>query len=169
VVSTAAARDDRDRTVLRCRVADHDFAIPVDEVAAVHRAVAVTTLPGAPEAVTGVVEVHGELVPVVDLGARIGLAPRAVTLSDAFVMVAVGNRPVLLVVDAATDVTDLSGDRIQDAETLVPGSRYLRDVAGTSTGPLVIHDLDAFLSSADLAQLDHALTQLRTSPQGGKG
>lgn len=169
MVVVATARHDRDRTVLRCRVADHDFAIPVDEVAAVHRAVAVTALPGAPEAITGVVDVRGELVPVVDLGARIGLAPRAVTLSDVFVMVEVGNRPVLLVLDAATDVTDLPGDRIQDADTLVPGSHYLRDIAGTPTGPLVIHDLEAFLSSADLAQLDHALTQLRTSQQGGKG
>jgi purine-binding chemotaxis protein CheW len=101
--------------------------------------------------------VRGELVAVLDLRRRLGLPARAVALSDALVMVTVHDRQLLLLVDEATSVEAIPQERIRDAEELVPGASYLRDVAATPTGPLVIHDLEAFLSTVDLTRLEEAL------------
>lgn len=148
---------EHDAVVLRCRIGGHAFALPVPDVLEVHRAVAVDPLPGAPEGVVGVVEVRGELVAVLDLRVRLGLPRRDVSPSDALVTVALGERRLLLLVDEASGVEAIPRTRLHDAAELVPGGWYLRDVAGTPTGPLVIHDVAAFLSNDDLSRLGDAL------------
>lgn len=157
--TTAAGQRAAAETVVVCQVRAHRFALPVADVVEVHRAVAVASLPGAPEAISGVVDVRGELVAVMDVAARLGLNPRPVAASDAFVEVVVDDRRLLLLVDAATDVDEIPHHLLQDAEELVPGARYVRDVARTDDGPLVIHDLSTFLSSSELSQLDQALRE----------
>lgn len=153
-------------TVLRCRVSGHRFALPLADVVEVHRAAAVTPLPGAPETIRGVVDVRGQLLPLLDLGARLGLPVRRLTPADAFVTVEIHDRPLLLLVDAVDGVEVLPRDRFTDAEALAPGARYLRQVASAPGGPLVVHDLAAFLSTEDLTQLDRALRERESSTSG---
>lgn len=146
--------------VLVCRVGDHRFALPVADVVELHRAVEVAPLPSAPEGILGVVDVRGTLVPVLDLRRRLGLGRAAAPApSDVLVAVEVHERPLLLVVDTATGIERIPADRLRSGDEVVPGARYVRDVAGTPDGPLVISDLAAFLSSDDLTALDRALRE----------
>lgn len=154
-----AGRPRDEESVLIGRVGDHRFALPVSDVVEVHRAVAVTPLPGAPDAITGVVDLRGRLAPVLDLRRRLGLEAGSPDPSDVLIAVEFQGRPLLLAADEATAVEPIDVGRLEAAETLAPGARYLRDVAGTPSGPLVIHDLEAFLSSDESAQLDAALRE----------
>jgi purine-binding chemotaxis protein CheW len=56
-------------------VSNHKFALPLDCVERVVRAVEVTPLPDMPETVAGVINVHGRLVPVVDMRRRLQPSP----------------------------------------------------------------------------------------------
>lgn len=159
--------DGADELVLRCRVGMCDVAVPAAEVVEVHRAVEVTALPGAPEAIAGVVDVRGELVAVLNLRRRFGVPAGAVTPTDALVMVHVRGRSVLLLVDEARSVESVPAARLRDALELLPGGRYLRDVAATPTGPLVISDLGSFLSSDELVDLEAALRELGAAASSG--
>jgi purine-binding chemotaxis protein CheW len=167
VVNAALARDAQPDTVLRCHVDDHHFAISVAEVAGVDRAAAVTPLPAAPEGIVGVVDVHGELMPVLSLRVRLGLAPRPMRPSDMFVRVEVDGRPQVLLVDAATAVETVPHDRLRDGEALVPGARYLRDVAGPPPGRWSSTTWRRSCRPDELSQLDEALRELRRRQQDG--
>lgn len=158
-----------DELVLRCRVGPFQVALPAPDVVEVHRAVAVTPLPGAPATIVGVVEVRGALVPVLDVRQLLGVPVRSITPSDALVMVRVPGRQLLLLVDEATSVDPIPAARVRDAVELVPGGRYLRDVAATPTGPLVITDLPSFLSSDEEADLAAALRALETEAPARAG
>ena len=56
--------------------ASQTFALPAAEVRQVLRMAAPERVPGAPAALRGVLNVHGAIVPVVDVRARLGLPPR---------------------------------------------------------------------------------------------
>jgi purine-binding chemotaxis protein CheW len=156
-----------DDTVLVCRAGTHRVALPVPAVVEVHRAAAVTPLPGAPDAVIGVVDLRGSLVAVLDLRRRLGLDAPEPRPGDVLVAVRVHDRPLLLLTDAAADVTSLSPEQLQTADEVLPGARYVRDVARTADGPLVIHDLERFLSTDELLDLDRALADLEAGAAEG--
>lgn len=142
---------------LVCRVGEHRFALSAGDVVEVHRAVAVTALPGAPETVIGAVDLRGRFVPVLDVRRRLDLPTTPVRPTDVLVHVELGGRPVLLRVDAALGVTPIAEERMQHADDVVPGARYLRSVTTGDDGPLVVHDLEAFLSATEITRLVDAL------------
>ncbi|HXT02265.1 MAG TPA: chemotaxis protein CheW [Elusimicrobiota bacterium] len=55
------------------KLAEEDFAIPIDEVREIIRAVPVTPVPGAPRSIRGMINVRGEVASVIDLKARFSL------------------------------------------------------------------------------------------------
>ncbi len=63
------------------------FGVPERDVVAISRAVLIAPLPRAPAIVEGVVDLHGAIVPVLDVRARFGLPPLALSASDHFVFV----------------------------------------------------------------------------------
>lgn len=150
-------------THLVCRVGEHRFALPVGEVEAVHRAVAVAPLPGAPANVIGAVDVHGTIVPVLDLRRRLGLGRAPVAPTDAFVQTCLHGQAILLLVDTAVDLVALDPEQLDRAEPLLPGVRHLRGITSTPEGPLVVHDLDAFLDTSEVAELQTALDRATMS------
>lgn len=151
------------QTFVICHLDAFRFAIPAVDVREIHPAVAVTPLAGAPEAIGGVVDVRGTLVPVLDLRSRLGLEPRELTPSDVFVRVSLEDRELLLLVDHVSDVERISAAARERSEELVPGARYIREVGRDQHGPIVVHDLDTFLSADELVDLDAALDELERS------
>ncbi|MEP6689548.1 MAG: chemotaxis protein CheW [Gemmatimonadaceae bacterium] len=138
------------------------YALALDAVREVVRAVAVTPLPGAPDVVHGVIDVRGSVVPVFDLRARLGTTPREIDPDDQFVLANAGARVVALQVDrvewmAEVDVTAVSADVARDTP-------HIAGVARLADGLVLIHDLETFLSESEVVALDDAM---RAAGAGG--
>ena len=104
------------------------YALPLPAVERVVRAVEVTVLPEAPPIVTGVINIQGRVVPVVDLRKRFHLPERAVDPEDHFIVARSSTGVVALPVDEAEGlVRDLSGERVAAAE-IVPDLNYVDQV-----------------------------------------
>jgi purine-binding chemotaxis protein CheW len=134
------------------------FALPLDSVLRVVRAVEITPLPLAPEAVRGAIDVGGRILPVFDLRRRLQLAPRALRLSDQFLIAQTTRRTLALVVDAVPGLLDASPS--DESDSLPPRMRHLRGVLSLPDGLVLIHDLEAFLSPEEETALDSALSTL---------
>ena len=152
---------------LLTRIADLRVAFPADAVQAIHRAVLVAPLPGAPSVIEGVVHVRGEPVPVLDLAERLALPPRPVLSPDEhLVLLAAGGRTVAVRVDEAEELIELDARAIERGEGLVAASRTVMGVARTDDGTVTIHDPAAFLSQAEADALGRALAHGDTSRGG---
>jgi purine-binding chemotaxis protein CheW len=92
--------------VVALRAGGVEFGIPVGQVRAVLRPGAVARIPFPAPGVRGVTSVQGQLLPVLDLGDRLGLA--AVTPPGRFVVVEAAGTEVVLWVDAVLDLLDTS-------------------------------------------------------------
>lgn len=143
-------------------VGGHRCGLPADVVDEVHRAVEVTAVPLAPEVVEGVVDLRGEVVPVIGLRRRLGLPPREVRPSDRLVFIRLPGRRVALRVDAVLDLVTVHPTQQTAGAGLLPDAGYLDGVVRLDDGLLLIHDVAAFLSSEEAASLDDALAQRRT-------
>lgn len=92
--------DGPDTDVLLIRIDDWTGALQLDAVGEVLPAVAITRLSGMPGGVLGHVDVHGELVEVIDARRRLGFEPRDLESADRMVLLTEPAR-VIVPVDEA--------------------------------------------------------------------
>jgi len=128
----------------------------LDSVVDVLPAVATLPLPGSPDIVHGVIDLHGELVPVLDLRSRLGLPPRAPHPHDHVVVCLLGERRVGVWVDRAEGITVVQPHDMARADELV-AAEFLAGVARLDDGLLLVYDVRAFLSVDELLLLDSAV------------
>lgn len=91
------------------------FALSTSVIERVVRAVEVSPIPDAPPGVTGVINLHGRVLPVLEIRPRFGLEPREIQVSDHLVIVHAGEGTVALAVDAPVDVVSA-----EEANVLLP-------------------------------------------------
>lgn len=109
----------RDVTLIVFELDGRHFALPIEEVLEVVQMVAITTLPKAPDWIAGVVNVRGDVIPVVDLRTRLGLEPRAYGLDTPIFIVTAYGRRMALVPDAAVEVLTLPAAALDEPDELV--------------------------------------------------
>lgn len=136
------------------------FALPLEYVVEVLRAVQVTPLPGAPAGVAGVVNVRGEPLAVVDLRVRPGAEPAPMRATEHLVRVQLPARQVLVRADHAGDLVNLDGRSIAETNAVVAeGAGSVAGIARLADGVLLILDPGKFLSAAEAGMLDAALAR----------
>lgn len=133
------------------------YGLPLGAVERVVRAVAATPLPGAPDIVNGLINVHGRVTPVVDMRRRLNLPRRETQSIDALILAHTSHRPVAFFVDRVSHVADYPEESLVAAHQVVPASDYISGIVKTAEGMLLIHDLDRFLSLDEEAALEQAL------------
>jgi purine-binding chemotaxis protein CheW len=98
-------------------VAEEEYAIEVLGIREVVEAGPITRVPGAPCAVRGIVNLRGSVVPVVDLGVRLGGPPLTMTGRTCIIVIETlleGERAVIgLLADAVNQVIELGSASIE--------------------------------------------------------
>ena len=117
-------------------VGNERYALPVRDVIEVAALEELTTVPGAPRAVIGVQNLRGQVVPVVDLGAVLGLP--GTRGPDAIVIVDDAGDPAGLAVDRLMDVEAVDATAMEPAEGRLAGSAI---VDGALVGILDVRDV----------------------------
>jgi purine-binding chemotaxis protein CheW len=143
--------------LLAFELASRRLALPVERLETILRASAVTPLPHSPPFVEGVINLHGRVVPVIDLRLRFGLPPTPLAPAHRFIVLRGLKRPCAIRVDQVEAIVAVPAGAIEDAERLVPGAMHTLGLARMADGVLVIQDPDALLSSEDEVRLDAAL------------
>jgi purine-binding chemotaxis protein CheW len=124
---------------------DVRFALSAELIERVVRAVEVSPVADAPPGVLGVINLHGRIIPVLDIHPRFGLPSREIRLSDHFVIARADEREVAVLVDAAVDV--MPAGSATETVTMDP----LAGMNGTEravvqAGAIVpVHDLSRFM------------------------
>jgi purine-binding chemotaxis protein CheW len=136
---------------------DHRYALPLPAVERVLRIVDVTPLPQMPDIVDGIINIQGQVVPVVNVRRRLGLPDRIPSLDDRFMVARSLHRKIALTADAVTGVINTSAELIDTAKTILPGMKYFEGVLKLDDGLVLIQDLTRLLSLDEEDQLESAL------------
>lgn len=139
------------------RLGQHRFGLPLADIVEVVPAVAVTPFPGAPDVVEGVIDVRGQVVPVLDIRARFRIPPNPLEPSDHFVLARVGGRRFALRANEALDLVRIPEEAITPSVSVVPETDLIAGVARLADGLVLIHDLRKFLTEEESLRIDCAL------------
>ncbi len=140
--------------VLLARIGDTQIGFSATAVREIVRAVAIAPLAGAPGVIEGAINVHGQIVPVVDVRERVALPPAPLSPGQFLVLVETSDRLIAIRVDDVEDVTVIPSSSLESPAALSLVLQRLQGIAATDSGALVIYDVDAFLSQAEREQLD---------------
>jgi purine-binding chemotaxis protein CheW len=146
------------RELLLFDLGGRPHALPSSDVVEVVRAVALTTLPTGPRVVAGVMNLRGRLVPVFDLRIRFEMPSPPLEPIEQFIVARAGERLVAIRADRAIRLVNIPASDIEEAAGIVSGTRYLSGIAKLPDGIALIQDLGAFLSEAEGATLDRAMS-----------
>lgn len=125
------------------------------------RAAEVTPLPEAPPIVLGILDLQGEVIPVVDLRRRFRLPVRKLQSCDQFVVARAGTLRLALAVDGTEGVIEADERDLVPKAEIVSGLGYLEAVTRTEQGLVMIHDLESLLFPAEEELLLQALERLK--------
>ncbi|MFO7274102.1 MAG: chemotaxis protein CheW [Bacillota bacterium] len=132
------------------RLADQWYGADIAVVREVSYLTPVTRLPNTPHFVEGVIDLRGEVMPVIDMRKRLGLPARPADGDSRIMILTVGGLTAALVVDGVEQVATIEEEAITqpDASLTVAGQDYVCGVARLGDRLVVLIDLARMLSIA---------------------
>jgi len=119
------------------------YGVPVSQVMEVLRFTEITPVPGAPDAVMGIINLRGNVVTVLDTRNKFGLPERSTDDSTRIVVITINEHVIGILVDNVSDVMWLRASEMESA----PGTsgeesaKYIQGVASREGELLILVDL----------------------------
>lgn len=141
------------------------YAIALAQVREIIEFGPLTTVPRMPEFVRGVMNLRGAVLPVIDLGARLGLAGIEPSRKTCVVILEVAETsPALVIgamVDAVSEVIDVPSADIQRAPEFgaTIDERFVRGMVRTEDRFMILLDATTALSFKEMAKLAETMDQ----------
>jgi purine-binding chemotaxis protein CheW len=109
---TDIASSDR-RELISFRIAEQEFCVDIMAVREIRGWTQATPLPRTPDYVSGVINLRGAVLPIIDLSARLGLGAVEPEPRHVIIVCRIGAQMVGLLVDAVSDILTVTDDLIQ--------------------------------------------------------
>lgn len=119
------------------------FGLLLSAVKRVVRMVQITPVPDAPRLIAGMINVQGELLPVVSMRSRFQMAERALSINDQLIIASARGRGLALIVDAVIGVIEEPDERVTAADNLSLGTNSVDRLLKTEDGIVILYDLES--------------------------
>lgn len=139
-------------------VDEQTYALRMEEVERIVRAVEIRPLPQSPPHVRGIINVQGRILPVVDLRLRFGQPSRDIRVEDHFIIANTPTVSAVLPVDAALGSIEVKSSRAPQGEET--RGHYVSRIIPTGSEVVYGLDLDHVLSGEDAAGARDLATML---------
>ncbi|MFK2903342.1 purine-binding chemotaxis protein CheW [Dyella ginsengisoli] len=158
-MSDASPHDAAASQYLTLNLAQEEYGVDILAVREIRGWTPVTRIPQAPSYVLGVLNLRGAIVPVIDMRLRFGLPREEYTANTVTVIVTVAGRNFGVVVDAVSDVLDVTAANLRpvpDMGTTVD-TEYLKGLTAVDERMVLLLDVDKLLQPQDAQMLEAAL------------
>lgn len=138
------------------RLGDEEFGVDILQVREIEKLDQdVTRVPKAPSFVEGVINLRGEIVPIVDLRQRFSLTVQAVGAETRVIIVEINENLVGMIVDSVAEVLHVNLSAIESAPQITKGvdAYFLSGVAKIEDRLIILLDLERTLSPEETQQL----------------
>lgn len=109
VTNTAADTSE----LIAFRVGEQEFCVNIMSVREIRGWTPAIPVPRSPPWVMGVINLRGQVLPIVDLARRLGMKPAVPSERHVIIVIQARSRVIGILVDAVSDILTISGDNIQ--------------------------------------------------------
>lgn len=157
MVETATKAVEDEIQLVIFTIGNEEFAAEINQVREIISASNITRVPAAPRFVSGVINLRGKLITVVDLHKRLGYE-RLDSVDEPKIIVSdVKNGVLGMMVDSVSEVARIPESRIEPPPPMSAGridSEYIRGIAKSEKRLIVILDLDKVLIDAEEGKIE---------------
>lgn len=128
-----------------------NYGIPIEHVFEIKKMEEITVVPKAPKFIEGVINLRGNVVPIVDLRKRFGMEKIEITKRTKIIIVEIKKRQFGLIVDAVAEVITLSHDQIEPSLPTVSGlkAEFINGIGKLNDKLIIILDISRILQSTE--------------------
>ena len=147
---------------LTFKLEDEVFALDISKVREVLDFTTITKVPRTPEFMRGVINLRGNVVPVVDMRLKFGMTMTEKTVNTCIIIVEIeldGDKTILgALADAVQEVLDLEPDKIEPAPKIGTRLRteFIRGMGKRDDQFIIILDIDKVFSVDELSLVQDA-------------
>ncbi len=133
-------------------IAEEEFAVEILDVHEIIRIIQITPVPNTAPFLEGVINLRGNVIPVVNLRKRFGLEGIEMTSKSRIIVMEVSQRIMGFLVDEVSEVLSINSNIVEESPAVVSGvdSEYIRGVANMPNGLLILLNLSALLEMSPL-------------------
>ena len=134
-------------------VADHEYGVDILRVQEIRGWNGVRQVPQLPSYIKGVIDLRGDVIPIIDLRERFGMLPVPYNNLTVVVVIKViaqkGEQVMGIVVDAVSDVYDIAQGDLKEAPEMNDGVdvNYIQHIATVNEKMVVLLDIDELLGN----------------------
>ena len=139
------------------RIGKELFGVNILMVQEIIRAAPITAVPNSPDFVEGVINLRGNIIPVIELRKRIGFTSPDVSMEDSWILILdIEGRITGFIVDSVTEVIKIQESSIEPPpDIIVAGleNQYIRGVCEIDEKLLILLDFNCILLVEEIKKL----------------
>lgn len=146
------------------------YAIDIMKIVEIIKYVPVTCVPKAPEFLEGVIDLRGDIIPVIDMRKRFEISFTSPNDKMRIVVVKVVDKIAGLIVDSVKEVLRVPKKKVLPPPKIVQGieSEYLSSVISNKGRIILVLDLDRILTTTERVQFQNLVFKNKKQETGGK-
>ena len=137
-------------------IGHEEFGLDIQRIQEINRMVEITRVPNSPEFVSGVINLRGKVIPIIDLRKRFGFPPKESDRNTRIIVVELGGMVVGFVVDSVSEVLRIPKNITEPPPSIIAGigSEYITAVAKLDNRLLILLDLERVLKDKEKQELE---------------
>ncbi|RYY03566.1 MAG: chemotaxis protein CheW [Gammaproteobacteria bacterium] len=149
---TETATLQKDQEFLTFTLGDEHYALDILTVKEIRGYESVTKIANAPPFIKGVINLRGDIVPIVDLRIKFNIGNATYDEFTIVIVLHLHNRIVGIVVDGVSDVVSLNKEQLRPPPDfgVAFDSRYLLGLATINEQMIILVDIDELISSEEM-------------------
>ena len=137
------------------RLGKKEYGIDILKVQEINRIAEITRIPQSPDFVEGVINLRGNVIPIIDLRKRFHMPEREHDRQTRIVVGEIEGRTVGFIVDAVSEVIRLPANSVEPPPKIVADQQveYIKGVGKLDDRLLMLLDIDKILTGSDKDKL----------------
>ncbi|OFC69873.1 chemotaxis protein CheW [Alteromonas confluentis] len=142
-------------------LSDEHYALDITSVKEIRGYEKVTPIANAPAFIKGVLNLRGDIVPIIDLRIKFNIPNPTYNEFTIVIMLHVHNRVIGIVVDGVSDVVRLTEDEVRPPPDfgVIFDSRFLKGLATVDDRMIILVNIEQLISSGELGLVDKTLAK----------
>ena len=156
---------EKDYQVVGFRIGNETYGVRIGSVREIVRVPEITIVPNAPEAIEGVINLRGKIIPVMDLRKRFGSAGIQPDKKNRILVVELENRLLGLIVSSASEVLKIPPSEIEPPGTVFAEgeSSYVTGVGKLKGRLIILLDIARLLRQPEFKKFEEAAEPVAVS------
>jgi len=143
---------------LTFRLTKEEYGIEILKVREIFGMQEITSVPGVPEYVKGVINLRGRIIPVIDLRLKFGFIETEYNKETCIIVVLIEEILVGIIVDTVSEVVDIPGDDIEQSPSFgaETPTEYLRGMGKVKERVIILLNVEKVFSAQEISSIGDA-------------